>query len=319
MLASLHVGGRWRCTATTTIPTRVPLSFAASTTASSSSTPLRAGPQARRPRAQRRRHRFCAIAADDIVPSKFTTHFRSVIVFGKARAGHRRRREEARPECASPRSTRPEYLDAADSEIDGDWKRVCVIELAIEHMTGKASIELVRKPHVDSSHAECALARGPGRLGGELWRTMIASEDKRSARHRAGHDPQRGVDRPGHLPPVVLGHRHRRGARLRPHRPGGHPRYDPGEGLRRVVRRAERVHVDVRHGAQRGRHHAEPRLLLRRGRPHRRRGPEGRGGHPARRDPAEAADAAARPRQHPRRGVHRRRPGAVPRSRGSSA
>ena len=28
---------------------------------------------------------FCVIAADDIVPSKFTTHFRSAIAFGKAR------------------------------------------------------------------------------------------------------------------------------------------------------------------------------------------------------------------------------------------
>jgi hypothetical protein len=39
----------------------------------------------------------------------------------------------------------PDHLDAADSEIDGDWKRVCVIELAIEHMTGKASIELLKE------------------------------------------------------------------------------------------------------------------------------------------------------------------------------
>jgi hypothetical protein len=38
-----------------------------------------------------------------------------------------------------------DHLDAADSEIDGDWKRVCVIELAIEHMTGKASIELLKE------------------------------------------------------------------------------------------------------------------------------------------------------------------------------
>ena len=38
-----------------------------------------------------------------------------------------------------------DYLEAAGSEIDGEWKRVCVIELAIEHMTGKAAIEIVKE------------------------------------------------------------------------------------------------------------------------------------------------------------------------------
>jgi hypothetical protein len=37
----------------------------------------------------------------------------------------------------------PDYLDAADSEIDGGWKKVCVVELAMEHTTGKASMELI--------------------------------------------------------------------------------------------------------------------------------------------------------------------------------
>jgi uncharacterized protein len=87
---------------------------------------------------------FCAIAADDVVPSKFTTHFRSVIVFGKARVITDDDEKRHALMCLATKYS-PEYLDAADSEIDGDWKRVCVIELAIEHMTGKSSIELVKK------------------------------------------------------------------------------------------------------------------------------------------------------------------------------
>ncbi|HTX68336.1 MAG TPA: pyridoxamine 5'-phosphate oxidase family protein [Thermoleophilia bacterium] len=86
---------------------------------------------------------FCVIAADDIVPSKFTTHFRSAVVFGKARVvtddDEKRHALRLLAEKYSP-----DYLDTVDAEIDGDWKRVCVIELAIEQMTGKASLELVQ-------------------------------------------------------------------------------------------------------------------------------------------------------------------------------
>lgn len=87
---------------------------------------------------------FCVIAADDIVPERFTTHFRSAIAFGRLRAvTNDAEKRHALMLLAEKYS--PDYLQAADSEIDGDWKRVCVMELAVEHMTGKASIELVRK------------------------------------------------------------------------------------------------------------------------------------------------------------------------------
>jgi uncharacterized protein len=85
---------------------------------------------------------FCVIAADDIVPSKFTTHFRSAIAFGRARVVTDDVEKRHALMCLAEKYS-PDYLDKADAEIDGDWKRVCVIELAIEHMTGKASLELV--------------------------------------------------------------------------------------------------------------------------------------------------------------------------------
>ena len=87
---------------------------------------------------------FCVIAADDIVPEKFTTHFQSAIAFGRVRVvTDDAEKRHALMLLAEKYS--PEYLDTADSEIDGDWKRVCVMELAIEHMTGKASLELVKQ------------------------------------------------------------------------------------------------------------------------------------------------------------------------------
>jgi nitroimidazol reductase NimA-like FMN-containing flavoprotein (pyridoxamine 5'-phosphate oxidase superfamily) len=86
---------------------------------------------------------FCVVAADDIVPSKFTTHFRSAIVFGRARVVTDDVEKKHALMCIAEKYS-PDYLDSADAEIDGDWRRVCVIELAIEHMTGKAALELVR-------------------------------------------------------------------------------------------------------------------------------------------------------------------------------
>jgi hypothetical protein len=57
------------------------------------------------------------IAADDVMPSTFTTHFRSAVVFGRA-------------------------------EIEHHWKRMCAVELAIEHTTGKAAIEIIKEVEV---------------------------------------------------------------------------------------------------------------------------------------------------------------------------
>jgi nitroimidazol reductase NimA-like FMN-containing flavoprotein (pyridoxamine 5'-phosphate oxidase superfamily) len=87
---------------------------------------------------------FCVIAADDVVQSKFTTHFRSAIVFGKARVVTEDSEKRHALECLARRYS-PDYLDAAGAEIDGAWKRVCVIELVIEHMTGKAAIEIIKE------------------------------------------------------------------------------------------------------------------------------------------------------------------------------
>jgi nitroimidazol reductase NimA-like FMN-containing flavoprotein (pyridoxamine 5'-phosphate oxidase superfamily) len=87
---------------------------------------------------------FCVIAADDVVQSTFTTHFRSAIVFGRARVLTEDGEKRHALECLAKKYS-PDYLAAAGSEIDGEWKRVCVIELAVEHMTGKAAIEIVKE------------------------------------------------------------------------------------------------------------------------------------------------------------------------------
>jgi len=87
---------------------------------------------------------FCAIAKDEVIPETLTTHFRSVSIFGRARilTGDDERR--AAMECLAEKYS-PGRLEQARREIEHDWNRFCVVEVKIEHMTGKAAIELVNK------------------------------------------------------------------------------------------------------------------------------------------------------------------------------
>lgn len=84
---------------------------------------------------------FCVIDADDIVPERFTTYYKSVVVFGRAHiitdSGDKRRAITALSERYSPGEKN------AQQEIEQSWERFCMLELDIEHMTGKAAKELV--------------------------------------------------------------------------------------------------------------------------------------------------------------------------------
>lgn len=86
---------------------------------------------------------FCVIADDDVVQSTFTTHFRSAIVFGRARV----LTDEAEKSHGLRRIAEkysPDFVDAADAEIEGAWDKLVVIEFVIEEMTGKAAIEIIK-------------------------------------------------------------------------------------------------------------------------------------------------------------------------------
>jgi len=87
---------------------------------------------------------FCVIAADDVVQSTFTTHFRSAIAFGRLRILTEDGEKRHALECLVKKYS-PDYVAEGDAEIEGDWKRVCAIELAIEHMTGKAALEIIKE------------------------------------------------------------------------------------------------------------------------------------------------------------------------------
>lgn len=84
---------------------------------------------------------FCVIGQDEVVPERFATNYRSVIVFGRARAitddATKRHALELLVQKYSPG-----YEREGAAEIERDWKAVVVIEVRIERMTGKEALAL---------------------------------------------------------------------------------------------------------------------------------------------------------------------------------
>ena len=93
--------------------------------------------------ARNRKVSFCVIDKDTIVPEKFTTHFRSVIAFGTMRVVADEKEKRAALEKIAGKYSPDESDESREKEISGALNRVCILELAVEHMTGKEAIELV--------------------------------------------------------------------------------------------------------------------------------------------------------------------------------
>ena len=92
--------------------------------------------------AQDSRCSFCVIAQDSIVPEEFTTYFRSVIVSGTISVA-----EDCDEVMKGLLLLCEKYSPGIDSssEIKKCINHVKILRLDIDGMTGKESIELVRK------------------------------------------------------------------------------------------------------------------------------------------------------------------------------
>ena len=85
---------------------------------------------------------FCIIAQDKISPEEFVTHYKSVIAFGKIRVvtedAIRRKALELLAQKYSPIGE-----EKVNREIASFWNTVCILELQIEHITGKAAKQIL--------------------------------------------------------------------------------------------------------------------------------------------------------------------------------
>lgn len=79
---------------------------------------------------------FCVIDQDQVVAEKYTTLFRSVIAFGQVRVLEDDGEKHAALEALGERFN-PGQPESLEKEIAATWNSVCVLELEIEHLTGK--------------------------------------------------------------------------------------------------------------------------------------------------------------------------------------
>ena len=87
---------------------------------------------------------FCVIDQDRVVPEEYTTYFRSVIAFGRIRVigddGERRAAVERLALKYHPGGT-PEHRNRY---IDSEWAPLCMLEMTVEHLSGKQATELLQ-------------------------------------------------------------------------------------------------------------------------------------------------------------------------------
>lgn len=86
---------------------------------------------------------FCVIEEDNIVEAEYTTYFRSAVAFGKIKIMDDGDEKRKAIEVLAARYM-PNDKKGRLEEIEKEYKILCMIELDIEHMTGKEAIELVR-------------------------------------------------------------------------------------------------------------------------------------------------------------------------------
>ncbi len=88
---------------------------------------------------------FCVIDQDQIVSEEYTTYFRSVIVFGRIRILENEAEKRAAIEKLALKYAPESSAGDRDEAIRREWKPLCMLEMTVEHMTGKEAIELVRE------------------------------------------------------------------------------------------------------------------------------------------------------------------------------
>ncbi len=85
---------------------------------------------------------FCIIDKDDVKPEKYTTFYKSVIVFGKVEIVDKKEETLSAIKELGEKYY-PNHNIELQQEIDKNMDRFVIIKLEIYHITGKQSIELI--------------------------------------------------------------------------------------------------------------------------------------------------------------------------------
>ena len=87
---------------------------------------------------------FCVIDQDQVVPEEYTTYFRSVIVFGRVTVLEDDGAKRAAMEKLALKYAPADRAEHRREYIDREWAPLCMLEMTVDHMTGKEAVELVR-------------------------------------------------------------------------------------------------------------------------------------------------------------------------------
>ncbi len=85
---------------------------------------------------------FCVIDKDEVMPQTLSTHYRSAIVFGRARFLTDEAEKKSALEYLAEKYS-PDYPEQAQEAIGRDLNNVGIAVVTIEHITGKAARGLV--------------------------------------------------------------------------------------------------------------------------------------------------------------------------------
>ena len=86
---------------------------------------------------------FCVVGQDNVVPEKVTSLYESAISFGQVRIVEDEAEKQRALRCLAEKYFSANGNEKNEKEISDSWDRVCVLALEIEHMTGKASMDII--------------------------------------------------------------------------------------------------------------------------------------------------------------------------------
>ena len=88
---------------------------------------------------------FCVVDRDDVKPAEYTSYFRSVIIFGRVRVLEDEAQMRAAIELLARRYFPQDSDEGRRRAIEREWAGLCMLEMDIEHMSGKEAKELARE------------------------------------------------------------------------------------------------------------------------------------------------------------------------------
>ena len=88
---------------------------------------------------------FCVIDQDQIIPEEYTTYFRSVIAFGTVGIVEEEEEKRSAIEKLALKYAPEDTAENRRNAIDREWAPLCMLEMTVDHLSGKEAIELVRE------------------------------------------------------------------------------------------------------------------------------------------------------------------------------